>query len=255
MIEVINFLKFYYRLLRQNLLDQIFKKKSELPSALLRKRVHGSFCPESYLQVGENIFQDLLNLSKLNTKFDHRILDFGCGPGRIARNFFQQGVFVYGTDIDEEAINYCKKNFANGDWCVNDWTPPFKYKSNFFDFIYSVSVFTHINQELQRKWLKEVSRILKPDGIAVVSIHGKNCFGKLNREEISLINDTGFYFKTTIGKPMDAKKRRCCQPRQKEGNVRKSVWLLHNPTFNFSYNKFISRFANFIQAWEEIVSP
>ena len=50
------------------------------------------------------------------------------------------------------------------------------------------------------------------------------------------------------------KKRRCCQPRQKEGNVRKSVWLLHNPTFNFSYNKFISRFANFIQAWEEIVS-
>ena len=53
---------------------------------------------------------------------------------------------------------------------------------------------------------------------------------------------------------MDAKKRRCCQPRQKEGNVRKSVWLLHNPTFNFSYNKCISRFANFIQAWEEIVS-
>ena len=196
MIEIINFLKFYYRLLRQNLLDQIFKKKSEIPSALLRKRVHGSFCPESYLQVGENIFQDLLNLSKLNTKFDHKILDFGCGPGRIARNFFQQGVFVYGTDIDEQAINYCKKNFPNGDWCVNEWTPPFKYKSNFFDFIYSVSVFTHINQELQRKWLKEVSRILKPDGIAVVSIHGKNCFGKLNREEISLINDTGFYFKT-----------------------------------------------------------
>ena len=194
MIKLIDLLKFNYRLLKQSLLDQLFHENLDIPRARLRKRVHGSFCPKTYLEVGEKIFKDLVNLSKLENN-NKNILDFGCGPGRVISNFLSKDIFVFGTDIDEEAINHCRRKFPQGKWEVNQCAPPLVYESNFFDFIYSVSVFTHINEDLQKSWLKEISRILKPDGLAIISVHGKNCYGKLDAKEIALINEKGFYHK------------------------------------------------------------
>tara|TARA_B100001093_G_scaffold257344_1_gene246121 strand:- start:947 stop:1714 length:768 start_codon:yes stop_codon:yes gene_type:complete len=195
MIKLIDFFKFHYRLLVQSLLDQLFHKNLDIPGARLRKRVHGSFCPQTYLKVGERVFKDLVNLSELECNANKNILDFGCGSGRVISNFLSEGIFVHGTDIDEKAICYCRRKFPQGNWEVNQWIPPLVYKSNFFDFIYSVSVFSHINEDLQKKWLKEISRILKPDGLAIISVHGKNCFGNLDAEGVCLLNEKGFYHK------------------------------------------------------------
>lgn len=195
MVKLFDFFKFQYRLLIQSLLDQLFHKNLITPGARLRKRVHGSFCPQTYLEVGKRVFKDLVNLSEIECITNKNILDFGCGPGRVISNFLNEGIFVHGTDIDEKAISYCRRKFPQGEWEVNQWAPPLVYKSNFFDFIYSVSVFSHINEDLQKKWLKEISRILKPDGLAIISVHGKNCFGKLDAAEISLLTEKGFYHK------------------------------------------------------------
>jgi SAM-dependent methyltransferase len=195
MNKLIDFLKFHYRLLKQSLLDQLFHEELDIPTARLRKRVHGSFCPKTYHDVGEMVFKDLVNLSEIESNTYKDVLDFGCGPGRVAGKFLREGIFVHGTDIDEKAISYCRRQFPRGKWEVNKWSPPLIYKSNFFDFIYSISVFTHINEDLQKKWLKEISRILKPDGLAIISVHGENCYRKLDAKEVSLISEKGFYYK------------------------------------------------------------
>lgn len=66
MINQIDFFKFQFRLLKQILLDQLFHKNLITPGARLRKRVHGSFCPKTYLEVGKRVFKDYLILVKLS---------------------------------------------------------------------------------------------------------------------------------------------------------------------------------------------
>jgi ubiquinone/menaquinone biosynthesis C-methylase UbiE len=58
--------------------------------------------------------------------------------------------------------------------------------------IYSISVFTHLNEKMQLEWLKELSRILKPNGYAIVSVHGE-FHRQIKQSEIEILE--GFKFK------------------------------------------------------------
>lgn len=50
--------------------------------------------------------------------------------------------------------------------------PPFEYQSNFFDCVYALSVFTHLSKNMHFAWIKELRRILKPNGILIITTHG-----------------------------------------------------------------------------------
>ncbi len=114
-----------------------------------------------------------------------RILDFGCGCGRVI-TWLQQLDSKYqyfGTDIDPEAITWCQENLANfGEYAVNPHLPPTEYADNYFDLVYSISVFTHLSEDMQFAWLKELSRITKPGGYLLLTTHNRRCNQRLQRE-------------------------------------------------------------------------
>ena len=61
-----------------------------VPPAKLRHRVHGSLDKESYLKAGEALarnIRDLCAIAGRDVYSFERILDFGCGCGRVLRNF------------------------------------------------------------------------------------------------------------------------------------------------------------------------
>lgn len=149
---------------------------TNLPPTTLRYRVHGATDIESYLVVGKNTKQDLVNaLSTIGKKFDDfgNILDFGCGCGRTLMWFDKTHKSkIFGTDIDAEFISWCKDNIDSVLFSKNDPIPPLNYDSNFFDFIFCISIFTHLNEKLQFKWLDELRRVLKTDGILIITFHG-----------------------------------------------------------------------------------
>lgn len=47
-----------------------------------------------------------------------------------------------------------------------------------FDVVYGISVFTHLSRESERFWLAELHRLLKPGGLAVMTVHGELTFFK-----------------------------------------------------------------------------
>ena len=55
---------------------------------------------------------------------------------------------------------------------TNEKLPPLDFPENFFDIIYCISVFTHLDEKEQIKWLEELKRILKPKGFLLLSLHG-----------------------------------------------------------------------------------
>ncbi len=100
-----------------------------------------------------------------------RILDFGCGWGRIIR-FFMKDVnpaVLWGADPVPSMIEICKRDVK---WCNFDLigtAPPTPYSDNTFDFVYSFSVFSHLSEERHMRLVSELHRILKPGGLLIAT--------------------------------------------------------------------------------------
>src|SRR5207244_7454476 len=61
--------------------------------------------------------------------------------------------------------------------------PPLPYPDEHFDFLYAFSVFTHLSVELARRWIIELRRVVKPDGLLWFTIHGESYCDRLLPEE------------------------------------------------------------------------
>ena len=120
-----------------------------------------------------------------------KILDWGCGPGRIIRHLpkvFGKDNKYYGTDYNSVSIDWCRKNLKNIEFNHNNLTPNLPYKDDFFDVIYGISIFTHLSKEMHFDWYKELLRILKPGGLLILTTHGDNFKIKLSDKEIKTYN-------------------------------------------------------------------
>ncbi|MFN2601915.1 MAG: class I SAM-dependent methyltransferase [Gemmatimonadaceae bacterium] len=101
------------------------------------------------------------------------ILDFGCGCGRVLRQWINvKGPIFFGTDYNPHVVDWASAHLPF-DIRRNSLTPPLPYADETFDLCYAVSVFTHLPESQQRPWLKELHRILKPDGILLLTLSGE----------------------------------------------------------------------------------
>ena len=62
---------------------------------------------------------------------------------------------------------YPKSSFTK----INPYSPT-PYEDSFFDFIYGISILTHLDETLQFMWLAELKRITRENGIVAVTVHG-----------------------------------------------------------------------------------
>jgi 2-polyprenyl-3-methyl-5-hydroxy-6-metoxy-1,4-benzoquinol methylase len=114
-------------------------------------------------------------LKKHGVDIDEReaILDFGCGCGRIIRHFHSlTRAKVYGTDYNLQLVDWCRRHLPFAEFEVNQLHPPLVYRDRAFDVIYAFSVFTHLPEPLQRAWLAELTRVLKPGGHLLLTTQG-----------------------------------------------------------------------------------
>jgi SAM-dependent methyltransferase len=151
-----------------------------IPPLSLRYNVAGSedikWFHESGAASVKNINDALLQATGRDaTTFEH-IFDFGCGCARILRWFenYPPTCHFYGTDIDEKAIHWSKKNISFANFQVNGPLPPLPFEKDKFDLVYANSVFTHINEDYQDQWLTELKRVSVNGAILVLTVHGEH---------------------------------------------------------------------------------
>lgn len=100
-----------------------------------------------------------------------RVLEIGCGNGRDSLFFAQKNFSAVGVDISPEAVAICKNrrkklkiNKTKVDFIVAD-VEKLPFKKETFVGAYSIGV---LHTTYLKKSFKEISRVLKKDGIAVI---------------------------------------------------------------------------------------
>lgn len=166
-----------------------------------------------YKQIGNEFKKYFIDFGGL--KPHHRVLDVGCGIGRMAvplTDYLTSEGGYWGFDIVKKGIEWCQKyitpNFNHFHFQhVNIYNKyynkkgnivaaqfRFPYETNFFDFVFLTSVFTHMQSDELENYIKEIARVLKPEGKAILT------FFLLNSESKRLIDqgNSVFDFKYAI---------------------------------------------------------
>jgi ubiquinone/menaquinone biosynthesis C-methylase UbiE len=155
-----------------------------------------------FKKIGEEYLRCFMEVADL--KRNERVLDVGCGIGRVAvalTKYLDKEGGYEGFDIVPEWVNWCIKKISpkypnfrfqlvdvfnsrynqNGRWKASEYK--FPYGNELFDFVFLTSVFTHMLPEDMENYFSEIARVLKRNGRCFIS------FFLSNAESLQLMND------------------------------------------------------------------
>jgi SAM-dependent methyltransferase len=102
------------------------------------------------------------------------VVDLGCGCGRIGRWLAPEviggGGRFLGFDINPRLAEWCAANLP-GEYARNRLRPPLACADGAADVLYAYSVLTHLRETTASDWLREIARVLRPGGLALLTFH------------------------------------------------------------------------------------
>lgn len=135
-----------------------------------------------FAAVGNEYLGHLINLGKLRP--DERVLEVGCGIGRIARplsDYLGPGATYDGIDPDARGIEWCRRAYrdrpdfafahldvrnerVNPEGALDAATLCFPYDDESMDMVLMISVLTHVLPDVLENYVREARRVLAPEG-------------------------------------------------------------------------------------------
>ncbi len=187
------------------LADRLFDRTYEgrvLPPALLRFKVRGSPSGDLFARVGRDCakcIDETLHDFARDLASRRSILDFGCGCGGTLMWLSERApnASISGTDIDSAAIEWCRAHLSVARFDTNGALPPLRYPDESFDLVYAISVFTHLDEDYQLRWLQELRRIIEPGGTCLITLHGPHTWDEMPAPDRRTLVEKGFVFSRT----------------------------------------------------------
>lgn len=142
---------------------------------MIEKNVYDNINPEDYEnrrykdQKQEYIYEHWESfVSDLIAKYskDSVVLDLGCGTGDNSLKMVKYAKKVYGIDSSRRMLDYGKKKYSKINFIYADATD-IPLDNNSIDVVFSFGLLEYVKNK--KKLIKEINRVLKLGGIAVIS--------------------------------------------------------------------------------------
>jgi SAM-dependent methyltransferase len=169
-----------------------------MPDPVLRRRVVASESESGFRVEGFTAYvklgQALERTFERGYPAFRRILDWGCGCGRVTRYLNRTGSTVTGADIDGQSVEWCRLHLSFASFARIPLHPPTSFPDASFDLLFGISVFTHLSERDQGEWLAELKRIAAPGAVLLMSVHGSATMARvgLPMDMIGRWNEEGF---------------------------------------------------------------
>jgi hypothetical protein len=142
-----------------------------------------------------------------------RMLDYGCGWGRLMRLalWMTDPDRLYGIDPWDQSIALCREHGVLGQLAIGDYLPRSLPVQERFDLVYCFSVFTHLSERAADSVLETLLRHILPDGVVAITIrpvdywqgHGEWPAGHSRDATIASHRDRGFAFVPHVREAVD----------------------------------------------------
>jgi ubiquinone/menaquinone biosynthesis C-methylase UbiE len=130
--------------------------------------------PTEFWRSGARTLALTLDLFGVGLEREQRVLEIGCGVGRMTRAMAPQVRAVVGLDVAPEMIERGRLELAdleNVELVVGNGRDLSQFGTASFDVCYSFIVFQHIpDPEITCSYIREMGRVLKPKGWALFQI-------------------------------------------------------------------------------------
>ena len=141
--------------------------RGDVNAAVWRAGTHVSEYDSRALEPAE-----VLLLARYREKFSGRVLDVGCGAGRILGYLLSLGADAVAVDIAPAMVERCRQRFPGADVRVADLeTLPNSVDGPFDVVLMSDNVLDVLDDSRRRAVLGELAGLLAPGGLVVFSSH------------------------------------------------------------------------------------
>jgi len=126
--------------------------------------------------IAREIRTDMINICQGKDPAQMRVLEIGCGAGRLTRALSNVFGEIHAVDVSGEMVRHARMalhdrphvTFYENNGCDLKVVPPLV-----FDFAYSAIVFQHIpSREVIYSYVREVHRLLRPGGLFKFQVQG-----------------------------------------------------------------------------------
>ncbi|MFW9972709.1 MAG: class I SAM-dependent methyltransferase, partial [Candidatus Odinarchaeota archaeon] len=119
-----------------------------------------------------------------------KVLDNGCGTGYgtyfLAKNQVKE---ILGIDISIEAIKYAQRNYHSHNLQFKQMDSlSLKFLNAHYDAVISFDVIEHIDEQFQEKFLSEIVRVIKENGILIISCPNEDSANSYNPHHKNELN-------------------------------------------------------------------
>ena len=104
-----------------------------------------------------------------------RMLDFGCGWGRVLRLFMKdiEPTNLFGTDSTSRFLLDARRCNPALAFMPCEKVPPTIFAPDSLDYVISWSVFSHLDEYYATRWVEEFHRLLKPGGLVMMTTQSR----------------------------------------------------------------------------------
>jgi len=117
---------------------------------------------------------EVILLARYRDAFAGRVLEIGCGAGRMTGYIVQLGGDVLGIDISPRMVDFCRRTYPQGEYRLGDLGDLSAVEESGFDVVFLGNNLIDVLADAERRrTIAGLARFLGPRGVLIMSSHNR----------------------------------------------------------------------------------